>query len=205
MIAPQADPALKSLINKRRGEALELDYSIRYALQKFFGQVVENQVRLELLCRFTFEKEREERSKFRRATADAIKEFLASHGKYPGDAEVALILKEVGLSKGDSKRNKLIAEYIVTFNEKKRTNQEPPKVYPREPTIIADFRTKYQSTIQQQEAVASNKLQTALKPEFSQLYSKPSLLQNSRNRDSEVIAARTNQFVSTISTVSQVE
>lgn len=124
-----------------------LDYGVRYALQKFIGQVVGNQVRLELLCKFTFEKEKEEKSKFKRANADAIREFLAHHGKYPGEAEIALILKEAGLNKGDSKRNRLITEYILSFNDKKRTNQEPPKVYQRE---LGDFATKYQSTIQQQ-------------------------------------------------------
>lgn len=124
-----------------------LDYGIRYSLQKFIGQVVSNQVRLELLCKFTFEKEKEEKSKFKRANTDAIKEFLGHHGKYPGEAEVALILKEVALNKGDSKRNRLITEYILNFNDKKRTNQEPPKVYQRE---LSDFAAKYQSTIQQQ-------------------------------------------------------
>jgi hypothetical protein len=96
---------------------------------------------------------------------------------------VALILKEVGLSKGDSKRNRLIAEYIIAFNDRKRTNQDPPKVYQREPSLLADFTAKYQSTIQQQEDLASSKLQTTLKPEFSQLYSKSPLLPTSQHRD----------------------
>jgi hypothetical protein len=84
LIVPQADPSLKTVMGKRRGQDFVLDYGVRYALQKFLGQVVENQVRLELLCKFTFEKDREERSKFKRATADAVREFLSFHGKYPG-------------------------------------------------------------------------------------------------------------------------
>jgi hypothetical protein len=55
LIGPQADPSLRSLMGRRR-EGFVLDYGVRYALQKFIGQVVSNQVRLELLCKFTFEK-----------------------------------------------------------------------------------------------------------------------------------------------------
>jgi hypothetical protein len=207
LIVPQADPSLKSLMGRRKGDALVLDYALRYSLQKFFGQVVENQVRLELLCKFTFEKEREEKVKYKRATADALKEFLAFHGKYPGETELALILKEVGLNKGDCKRNRLIAEFILAFNEKRRAQQEPPKVFQRELTALADFKSKYQSTIENQENIANSKLQTARKPEFSQYFSKVQPLQTSQYRELDQLAARTftKEFTNTISNVSQVE
>ena len=59
LITPQADQSLKSLVSRRSQHDFKVDYALRYSLQKFFFQVVENQVRLELLCKFTFEKEKE--------------------------------------------------------------------------------------------------------------------------------------------------
>lgn len=54
-ITPQIDPSLTNLLNNRKETDFHLDYSLRYALQKYFMQVVQNQVALELKCNFGFE------------------------------------------------------------------------------------------------------------------------------------------------------
>jgi hypothetical protein len=198
LIVPQMDASLKSLISKRSSSEFKLDYSLRYALQKFFFQIVENQVRLELLCRFTFEKEREERQrvKYKKLTAEQLREFLSHHGKYPGEAEVALIMKEVGLNKAEGKRNRLITEFLLAFNDRRRENQEVPKVFQRELSAMADIRAKYQSTIDNQENVLKNsKLQNSAKPDALSQLSKVnplSQLQPSQLRDVDQFTARTS-------------
>lgn len=41
---------------------------------------------------------------------------MAAHGKYPDAKTLQYIVREINLNKGDCKRNKLITEYIITFN-----------------------------------------------------------------------------------------
>lgn len=78
-------------------------------------------MRLELLCKFTFEKENEDkRTKHRKVTGEAVREFLGHHGKFPSQAEISLILKEMALNKGECKRNRLIGEFIIAYNDRKR-------------------------------------------------------------------------------------
>jgi hypothetical protein len=86
---------------------------LRYALQKFFFQVISNQVKLELLCKFTFPKNiKEDKLNGKRLDPTMLCEFMKAHGKYP-DAKLAqLIVREMNLNKGDCKRHKLIIEYI---------------------------------------------------------------------------------------------
>jgi len=113
LITPQTDPSLLTLIDKRKGGEFCIDYSLRFCLQKFFFQVIENQVRLEIMCRFSFEKKEENKKRMKRLDASNLKEFLNFHGKYPHASICDLILREMGQDKGDNKRNKLIAEYIL--------------------------------------------------------------------------------------------
>lgn len=55
----------------RRKEEFSLDYSLRFALQKFFFQIIENQVKLELMCKFTFPKTGEDHKLKSRRLDDA--------------------------------------------------------------------------------------------------------------------------------------
>jgi hypothetical protein len=67
-------------------------------------------------CRFAFEKKEEIKKRTKRLDAGNLKEFLNYHGKYPQASICELILREMGQDKGDNKRNKLIAEYILEYN-----------------------------------------------------------------------------------------
>lgn len=61
------------------------------------------------MCKFTFEKGRED-NKIRAKKIDfnGLKQFLAHHGKYPSENILKFIVKDIGLNKGENKRNKLI-------------------------------------------------------------------------------------------------
>lgn len=102
LIIPQSDASLKNLISKRRYNEFRLDYSLRFCLQKFFFQIIENQVKLEVMCRFAFENKGKDDKKLRNKKLDAgnLKEFLGIHGKYPQASISDLILREIAQNKG---------------------------------------------------------------------------------------------------------
>lgn len=51
--------------------------------------------------------------KYRKIDVASIKNYLASHGKYPTDSVIDSIHKEVSLNKGSSKRNKSIVDFVL--------------------------------------------------------------------------------------------
>ena len=82
---PQNDPAVKKIADQRRREEFLFDYSLRYALHKFFFQLIQNQVNLELLCKFTFPKASRDDHKLKnkRMEISGLLDFMKAHGRYP--------------------------------------------------------------------------------------------------------------------------
>lgn len=120
----------------RRKEDFTLDYSLRYCLQKYFFQIIENQVKLQLSCKFTFPKGDDKRTKNKRLDESGLTDFMNAHGKYPDSKICQFIVREMGLNKGDCKRHKLITEFINQFNEQYRRKETLPEVLSKNPVVI---------------------------------------------------------------------
>lgn len=72
------------------------------------------------MCKFTFAKEKKEEKKIRpkRLDQDSLVYFMNAHGKYPDKKTCEFIVREINLNKGENRRNLLIVEYMLEFNEK---------------------------------------------------------------------------------------
>ena len=51
-ISSQTDPHLSKILSKRETENFVLDYSLKFSLEKYLRQVLDNQIALELKCNF---------------------------------------------------------------------------------------------------------------------------------------------------------
>ena len=82
---PQNDTAVKKIVANRKKQEFVFDYALRYSMHKFFFQIIENQVNLELMCKFTFPKANRDDHKLKNKRLDvsALLYFMKVHGKYP--------------------------------------------------------------------------------------------------------------------------
>jgi hypothetical protein len=144
---PQQDLAIKKVVALRKKDEFSLDYSLKYALQKYFLQVIDNQLKLELAYKFAFPKQvREDKIKAKRLEISGIKDFLRAHGRYPDDRIAQLIVRELNLNKGDCKRNKSISEFICEYNENHKRKEPLPEVVHKDPVVIASSRKDLSKT-----------------------------------------------------------
>ena len=133
VLVPRADSSLSKLTHKRKNESEKvenLEYGVQFAVQKLLLQVIEAEVRLEAMCKFSFESGK---VKSKRLDADNLGGFLKKHGRHPYDGETELILGEINRNKGAEKRNRQISDYIAAFNQSIKGDQSPPTLTPREP------------------------------------------------------------------------
>jgi hypothetical protein len=71
------------------------------------------------MCKFTFPKGgKDEKKRGKRLDADSLVYFMNAHGRFPDGKTCEFIVREMGYSKGENKRNKLITEYVLEFNDK---------------------------------------------------------------------------------------
>ena len=72
--------------------------------------MIENQVKLELMCKFTFAKGKKDEKKIRpkRLDTDALAYFMNAHSKFPDSKTCEFIVREINFNKGETRRNLLI-------------------------------------------------------------------------------------------------
>lgn len=116
--APKNDCAQQKMLKWRDEDDFKLDNTIKFPLQKFFRQILENQVQLEIYLKFQLEEHPHQHANptaGKLCNAD-LRDFFHAHGRHPFDPIIEMIVKEIHYNKGEDKRNKLIAGYVVEFN-----------------------------------------------------------------------------------------